>query len=655
MHQKDKNRERRLQEFKPLEATRYDRALDYHNRVQKQWEAQAKYLAKITGRDPSTLSMFSDDDYRRANEERELITRVVHSLANKELGVWKPLARIGDIYAQPDKTTLDPIDIIRNPEEKDGVPGSRPTSFFKSKYYKKRVKQLKQFIDKVRPFEPEYEGLLIVGQPIELGQFKSLPEVKNEEPEIVKQSGISEEDKYESVVKVSMNCKRLFFQSTPGATQAKSIEVTNEGTSAVYYQWSVAPDIELMVGENENRSPIKQQSSETADPFNWRMSDSFIVPKNVQPKVRSEFCFTQLSGSILPGNTTTFSFSFKSDVPGCFLQRWVLHITPAEAPYHSFTVYLRGCCQVEPPDLTAFRQSIDNSLHESERSRCLEEIMTSIFDRVQKIVKLRGQHGEERIDGDVLVDDRAPTFEEANKEWGLVYSPGLFASLQSLAEETWDCLDIQGFDRFWDMRIRSLSDTIMTIPDAEKKRELLVKMNNILTNSQNFSKSSNISTNLTYSLAFVQLSILTDEIPEQLTKCAQENKLELAPFVVPHVPTQSELEEAQESQRKKHRGKRPADKRATSKKAPTKKGAGKGGDDDQSRISSPTEARSEIPPEIKLQLRAKIVETIKSRLKKFEKLSGESAGVAKQLTRVNEMDQLDTNLDVEVDDDLVDL
>jgi hypothetical protein len=44
--------------------------------------------------------------------------------------------------------------------------------------------------------------------------------------------------------------------------------------------------------------------------------------------------------------------------------------------------------------------------------------------------------GEERIDGDVLVDDRAPAFDTANGRRGLAYSPGLYASLRAVAERS---------------------------------------------------------------------------------------------------------------------------------------------------------------------------------------------------------------------------
>ncbi|OHT15849.1 hypothetical protein TRFO_13666 [Tritrichomonas foetus] len=647
MHQKDKNRERRLQDFKPLESTRLERAMKYHLEVQKRWEAQGKALAERTGRDPSTLSMFSDDQFRHVNEERELISQVVFAIASKDMGVWKPLARIGDIYAQRERPRTDPLELIRNPDEKDNVNGSRPTNFFHSKYYKKRVKQLRSFIEKLKPFEPDYEGLVVIGKPVELEQFKELPQVEDQPEEIIKQSGREEEELHESIVKIKLNCNRLFFTTTPGATQAKSIEVTNCGTTAVYYNWSVAKDIDLMIGEKGNRAPIKKQPEpnmpDITDQFDWRASDSFVVAKDVQKKTRSEFCFTQLSGSILPGNTATFSFSFKSDVPGCFLQRWSLRTTPSTQPHASYSVNLRGCCQIHPPDLSSFKRSIDNSLHESERNRCLEEIMSAVFERVSKIVKLRSQQSEERIEGDVLVDDRAPVFEEANKEWNLTYSPGLFASLQSIAEECWDALEITGFDRFWDMRVLSISEMAMKIEDGVRKREILLKLNEIIQRHA----TSNTTTNLTYSLAFVQLSTMTEGIPDILERDAQSMNTTLPTFIVPKVPDPAELEEAQESQRRRHRGRREP-KKPPPRKTLTRKGKA---NEDESRLNSPTENRGELSPELKQLMKDSLVKQLKLHLAAFERLAGESAGVANQLTRVNEMDQLDTNLDLEVEDD----
>ena len=627
----DTNRQRRLAEYKPLESTREARAMKYHEDVQRQWQRTGARLAKLTGRDPSTLSMFSEDDFRRTNEERFLIAQVVNTLAKKEQGVWNPLPRIGDLFAQIERPNLERFEVIRNPQQEKGVAGARPTSFFSSKYYKKRVKQLRAFIEKIKPFEPDTDGLEVVGHtPDFMKQIQLLPEVKETPEETFQENYADQKEKRTSTCTCAFDTNRLFFVTQPGVTMAKSVRVANEGTCAIYYHWDLARDVDMTIGSGATREQVRKNTNEN---FDWRDSEAFDTAKNMNDKSRPEFVFTQISGSILPGNTVTFSFTFKSDVPGCFLQKWIMRTTPnMDSPVQT-SVSLRGCCQVEPPDIPSFKSMINTSLHESERARCIEEIMTSILDRVKKIAELRGKLGEERIDGDILIDDRAPVFEEANKKWGLSYSPGLFSALQQFAEKVWDALGIEGFERFWDLSIDSLNELAMKVEDGQLKRSLILQLNQIL--EQNMSSSS--IGNLSYSIAYLQLSYGADNLQQTA------DDFNLAQFVIPKLPDPAELEEQLETSRKRTRGGR-------ARKPPPKRGRkGKGQEEEP---PAPETLHAELTDELRAVLKKKVKRFLVQRIRTFERLCGESNGVTQQLTNVNEMEKLDTNLDLEVDDDL---
>jgi capsid portal protein len=145
-------------DFRPLETTREDRAMEYHEKVQKQWEATGRRLAEIVGRDPSTLSMFSDDTTRTISEERTIIDQVLNAMRTKDMGRWSTNPRIGDLYAQPEKPRLTNFETIRNPDSVTNAPGERPTDFLRSKYFRKRVKELRSYIEKIRPFNVESDG-----------------------------------------------------------------------------------------------------------------------------------------------------------------------------------------------------------------------------------------------------------------------------------------------------------------------------------------------------------------------------------------------------------------------------------------------------------------------------------------------------------------
>ena len=645
----DPNRKRKLNQYKPLEGVREQHAMEYHEHIQSVWNQISQELALKVGRDPSTLAMNSEDDFRRANELRNLIASAVNTVTNKDIGPWAPLARIGDLYAQPefskervpdrgsktktkdDKPRERRFMQIGNPEKPTEVAGQRPVSFFESKYLRKREKELKQFIDRVRPFEPDFSGLVVVGHNPHRS-FQSIPSpvpgdltgtVSTVNPELESEDIISE---VVSTVKVSINANRLFFISTPGRAVAQSVEVSNDGTTAVYYRWELAKDVDLMTGSGTSREFVKKGDAD----FDWRCSESFEMARNLLPKTRSEFLFTQVSGSILPGDSEIFSFSFKSDVPGCFTQRWIMKVTPQAECETALSVSLRACCEVDRPDLSAFKAQIDSSLHESERGRCIEEVLGSIFEKVKRLVSEHSRGGEQRIEGDLLVDDRAPQFEAANKKWDIPYSPALDVSLRDIANEAWDDLGTLKFDRDWDMSLETLTKLVMSVKNGQLKRNLLARINEAVSNAQLNTCSAN--SNLTYSLAYVQLATMLDETPDVLQRTCAAAAIELPPFIVPKAISPEDDEDNDTARKKRHR--KPTEKKKP--KAPTKKSKA---EEAKTSASNSPRPGGEITPEIK--------EEMKNAIKEI--LNGESKGVSQQLTRVNEIEKLDTNLDAEVD------
>jgi hypothetical protein len=523
------------------------------------------------------------------------------------------------------------------------VVGERTTNFLQSKYYKKRVKQLGSHIEKVRPFLPETAGFVVVGSALNLDQLKVLRDAKGEATSDQPEEAV-EVPPALSVVKATMTPGRLFFRTAPGATKSRSVTVANQGTTAIYYTWECAREVELMMGAGGDRIPLQRAPLGEAMPeqFDWRTSDSLTIARNPRPKTRSECCFTQIGGSIRPRTQVVFDFAFRSDVPGCFTQRWIMRITPTPQSERPLSVSLRGCCEVEPPNLTDFKQSIDNSLHESERTRCIDEIIGAVFDRVKDLIELHGKPGYDRTEGDLLVDDRAPAFEAANREWGLVYSPGLYTSFWRVANECWDELGITGFDRFWDLSVESLTRMAMRVPGGRRKRELLEEINEIIRHNMTASAAGN----LTFSLAYVQMSTFLAQLPAHFMAEAAMMGVDLPVFIIPKVPDPAELEAELESARRRHRGKR--DKKPPLPKKPIRRGRG----EDEAAKAPPPELAGELNPELKMAVR----ETIKSELRKrrlaFESLVTESRGVGRQLTRVNEIERLETNLAAEVEDEL---
>jgi hypothetical protein len=582
--------------------------------------------------------MFGDDTFRRINEERFLIYQVMTALPKRDLGPWVPPARIGDLSAQPEKISVSRFETIRNPDAPATSSGAAASRFFASKYYRKRLRQFKGPIERIRPFDPMGDGLLVVGRSLDLHSLEAADDISDEHEEDESHDHVADPE-VKSVVKVSMRPRRLFFTTTPGIPASSAIVVVNEGTVAVYFQWVIADEVELTVGSGSNRSGVRRET------FDWASSEAFNLARNCRTKTRSEFCFTQRVGSIKPGCSTVFNFSFKSDVPGCFTQRWTMQVTPSIPHQRPFGVALRGCCEISPPSLGACKASIDASLAESERTRCVEEILASVLDRVAKVCEMRTRQGDGHVEADLLVDDRAPLFEAANREWSLRYSPALYAAFVEIARQLWDVLGVPKFDQFWDLRVTSLAQMAMTIADGPTRRRILEMINAAI--RMNLTQTA--AGHLTFSIAYVQMATLVEDLPDLFLTDAAVLGLELPLFVVPRLPDPSELEEAPDSGKRRPRGKR--DRKSVTKKPP-KKGA-KPGDEDSSRGVTPNcEATGDMKRELKAAIRMTIRRNLSRRLVAFENLARESRGVGQQLTRVNEIERLEANLDVEVEDEV---
>jgi hypothetical protein len=63
-----------------------------------------------------------------------------------------------------------------------------------------------------------------------------------------------------SVVKATIGTRHLFFRAPAGVTSSKSVAVTNEGTTAIYYKWEVARDLNLTLGAGGKQVSVKTET-----------------------------------------------------------------------------------------------------------------------------------------------------------------------------------------------------------------------------------------------------------------------------------------------------------------------------------------------------------------------------------------------------------
>jgi hypothetical protein len=182
------------------------------------------------------------------------------------------------------------------------------------------------------------------------------------------------------------------------------------------------------------------------------------------------------------------------------------------------------------------------------------------------------------------------------------------------------------------------------VRDGAAKRALLKEINAVLRVNMTASALGN----LTFSLAYVQLSTMLEDLPDRFLVDAGILGTELPLFLVPKMPDPGDLDDA-ESGRRKHRNRK--DRKPPPKKPPPKKGA-RPAEEEPSRGVTPNPEAAEINPELKAAIRLTIRDQLRTKLLAFENLANESRAVGQQLTRVNEIERLETSLDAEVDDEL---
>jgi hypothetical protein len=201
------------------------------------------------------------------------------------------------------------------------------------------------------------------------------------------------------------------------------------------------------------------------------------------------------------------------------------------------TVSLRGSCEVEPPKLGSVRSAVNASLHESGRARCIADLLGGALGRVMETVQRKKAPGN--IEGESLLDGRAPAFEQVNEKWGLKWAPGLFAALNEIVEAAWESLGTEPFQRLWDYPIVAVGALVMKLTDFAKKRELLAQLNAAV--CARWSES--IRLDLSCGLAWGQLTGLVGELqPGFEARAAEPGRT----WLIPKIPTQAELEASAE-------------------------------------------------------------------------------------------------------------
>ncbi|XP_064251834.1 MYCBP-associated protein [Passer domesticus] len=354
---------------------------------------QEKHLGDILHKPENELLMNMSDNYRQIQEERDLIDRSLPALfPGKGYRVgsefWSLPEQIGDdltgltlTLTRTERGHPEPLTHVGKPWTIQRETGVKPPkkipchlNWDKSLFLKHRRQELKSLLEELGFYKPDLEGLEVIGkgQPFTSVSAEAfLHTAISEEIEILSDPlGDSftvdpEAEKVPSLVfcgqparwiKGITSCKeigiaaRLTFETLASEKAESFLTVTNDGIASIWYNWM--------------RLPQQIPSRETR---------GRRVPC---------FYFDTRPGVILPGETRTFSFIFKSERAGIFSEPWEFRTHPLLLGGALLQVTLWGIAVYEDK-LADFREKLENELAAREGASIVKESLNELLKQVR--------------------------------------------------------------------------------------------------------------------------------------------------------------------------------------------------------------------------------------------------------------------------------
>jgi len=453
----------------------------------KERRKQQKHLSKQMMVDEDMLLINQSDDYRSIQEGRTIIDRAMPS---KNYGkgyrigseFWKQVESIGGddgisiTLNQTEKGLAPPIEHIHRPTHIKSEMGTmwgqtkRVQSVHypweRSSYLEERKSQLEDIIQELDPYQPDMEGLEVIGRAIqselngdvddetmmENNKFDDIEHNASKEVVVTDNDPLSQ---FEDVIVQpifgpcllinghtscwegtynSMNESlegltiRLLFESSIGESSSSSVDMTNNGTTAVHYLW---------------RKPSE--------------SDCFGLKRN---KPIKRFYFNICNGIILPGETKTIPFFFKSLNAGIFKETWLLETRPVLLAGKKIEVILKGVATKED-DFAEERKLIEKNLLNRQNKQMIDRIVKDILLGIETPPR-------------PSTPDSAYITEEAiftNQNEKVKFSRDIVERLKSFYGEN-------GTDQpSWDLSLNTLVKHALINPEEEERENLLEKLN----------------------------------------------------------------------------------------------------------------------------------------------------------------------------------
>ncbi|XP_069807891.1 MYCBP-associated protein [Dendropsophus ebraccatus] len=474
----------------------------YHMNLRKrQLDALSRQLCKPK----EQLLMSMCEDFRKIQEGRQLIDCCIPALETgkgQRIGseFWNTSELIGDeltgltlTLTQCERGYPSPVTHIGKPCNIQQETGSaeRPPfhcTWDKSLYLQCRKEKLKAVMEELTFSQPDIDGLEVIGRGRPFTSVSAehvavindeLQETSTEDkenqdplsdfPDVVSdfvlgpsllfcgQPAVWVENPSSFREKVGIST-RITFEALAGKKASSVLEVVNNGSAAVWYEWRRLPHA------------------------------TSLGDRHKEPRVQ-RFYFNTSAGVILPGETQTFPFHFKSPTAGIFSESWEFCTHPVLLAGALIQVSLWGISLYE--DKTALqREALQRELESREAlfiaQKMVEEILVGVRspERSQSPVT---QLTEEEMFciANPKLHYKHETVQELHQLW-MDYSATNVQNSISLDQGVLDhfvqATNIGESDEHtWNLSVVEMKKAAMAIPDDEARETFLLQLNKNIT------------------------------------------------------------------------------------------------------------------------------------------------------------------------------
>ncbi|KAH0629440.1 hypothetical protein JD844_011510 [Phrynosoma platyrhinos] len=361
---------------------------------------QQKRLSEYLQKSESELVMNFSDNYRRIQEQRTLIDRSLpalyfgkgysgHEFWTEPVYMGDELTGLAVTLGQTERGFPEEVTHVGKPRSIWMEMGTRPPKYQtfhraweESLFLKHRRNELKEILEKLDFYNPDLDGLEVVGRNRPFTSVSAKNFTLCEDKEFVDERKIPDPlEDYPDVFSEPILGPSLKFCGQPARWINTTTQKEEVGIAA-------RVTFEILVGEKAESLLTVSNDGTAAIWYDWRRLPHPFTFQEKKRKKAQNFYFNTRSGVILPGETKRFSFIFKSMNAGIFSESWEFGTHPVLLGGAVLQVTLWGVALYE--DISSgIREELEKELEAREAAVIVEENLKDLFDRIRTPERVR--------------------------------------------------------------------------------------------------------------------------------------------------------------------------------------------------------------------------------------------------------------------------